>query len=379
MRNAIGLFVTVVGTVAGTSESVADNGSLLIGVGPISRGMGGTAIANPQGGDSAVYVNPGAMLFASRMDFGASLVKTNIDATTSAGMAEGQDGITLLPSIGAVLHPVEKFVMGFSMVGAGGIATDYRGTALHDSPATTDLRFQRMLISQTDFVMGGGLKLMDEKLGIGMSIPITYQSVDLNLNGGGERDGTDRSFGVTIKLGLAYQVGDSLRAGAYFKAPALRSGKFDANDFGKLAPPAEVGVGASLISVQRLVVSTDVRRLFWDAADGYGRSDRLNWRDQMVAAAGLQYGNADQPLANWFILRAGYNYGSNVMRDAYLLEAPALTRHHITAGMSVDIGLSMHMNLGVVFGLKAMRRDSAGREAEMSTMSIDLGMSGIFG
>jgi hypothetical protein len=43
------------------------------------------------------------------------------------------------------------------------------------------------------------------------------------------------------------------------------------------------------------------------------------------------------------------------------------------------IGLSMHMNLGTTFGLKASKRDASGRSVDASMMSIDLGMSGIFG
>ena len=43
--------------------AMATNGDNLIGVGPISRAMGGVGIAAPQDAISAVFSNPAAMCF----------------------------------------------------------------------------------------------------------------------------------------------------------------------------------------------------------------------------------------------------------------------------------------------------------------------------
>ena len=56
----------------------ATNGDNLIGVGPISRAMGGVGIANPQDAISAVFANPAAMCFgpycpSSQFDFAGTL------------------------------------------------------------------------------------------------------------------------------------------------------------------------------------------------------------------------------------------------------------------------------------------------------------------
>ena len=44
---------------------MATNGDNLIGVGPISRAMGGVGIASPQDAISAVFSNPAAMCFGA--------------------------------------------------------------------------------------------------------------------------------------------------------------------------------------------------------------------------------------------------------------------------------------------------------------------------
>ena len=46
-----------------STPAMATNGTNLIGVGPISRAMGGVGIAAPQDAISAVFSNPAAMCF----------------------------------------------------------------------------------------------------------------------------------------------------------------------------------------------------------------------------------------------------------------------------------------------------------------------------
>ena len=50
-------------TVLMSTPAFATNGDNLIGVGPISRAMGGVGIAAPQDAISAVFANPAAMCF----------------------------------------------------------------------------------------------------------------------------------------------------------------------------------------------------------------------------------------------------------------------------------------------------------------------------
>ena len=51
----------VLGLGLGTTASHATNGDMFIGIGPVSRSMGGTGVAAPQDAVSAVFSNPAAM------------------------------------------------------------------------------------------------------------------------------------------------------------------------------------------------------------------------------------------------------------------------------------------------------------------------------
>ncbi|MDH4129736.1 MAG: outer membrane protein transport protein, partial [Spirochaetota bacterium] len=82
----LGLILIISLTLA-DSNIWATNGAQMIGVGPVSRAMGGTGIANPQDGVSAIYLNPAGMIYYNKLkvDFGATLFKPSIDSAMTAG------------------------------------------------------------------------------------------------------------------------------------------------------------------------------------------------------------------------------------------------------------------------------------------------------
>ncbi|MDH5681233.1 MAG: hypothetical protein OEZ36_06585 [Spirochaetota bacterium] len=367
----------------------AGNGSQVIGVGPISRAMGGTGIANPQSAVSAIYLNPGALIFTNRMDFGASIISANATGTINAPTvlsAESNEKLFAMPSIGMAMHPKEWFVMGAAVIGEGGGGTDWRSTSLEPYVKTS-----RLFLSQMAFILGGSVKLMNESLGIGVSIPITYQTLDLG-------SGVSTDVGLAAKLGIAYELRGApsggaergqgiLRLGAYFKSPQFLKPKHQIIGMAELSNPMEFGLGVSYIGLKNLILSLDGKYILWDSAEGFGdlsTANGMDWQNQFVVAFGVQVGSVDKPLLDLFLLRAGYNYGSSVLKDGYLptIELPMAVNHHISFGMSIDIGLSMHLNVGGVIGLSGSTNvDTSPRQGqgELSTWSIDVGMSGIFG
>ncbi len=361
--------------------SWATNGAQLIGVGPISRAMGGTGIASPQGADAGIYLNPGAMIFTNRIDLGASMFMPNVKGTVGSVSTNSQEKLFAMPSVGSVFHPKPFLAMGFALVGVGGIGTDWRSTSLAGSVGT-----QRLLLTQMDIILAGALKLMEGKLGIGLSIPVSYQTVDLGT-------GTSSDFGLAIKIGVAYEVRSGgtqaqmgkpfIRLGGYFKTPQIIKPQYKILGLDKITAPMEGGIGFSILPIPQLVLSLDAKYIAWSSAKGYGdpvSSKGYDWKDQFVIAFGTQIGSNDKPVFDFLLLRLGYNFGTDVTKSNYswVLEAPALVQHHITFGASIDIGLSMHLNIGSVIGI-ANDKTIGGRTGRISTWSLDLGMSGIFG
>ena len=110
MKAKITLTMIVVGlTLLLAATASATNGDNLIGVGPISRAMGGVGIASPQDAISAVFSNPAAMCFgpycpASQFDFAGTLFMPHVEARISRAngevTAESDEKVYAIPAIG---------------------------------------------------------------------------------------------------------------------------------------------------------------------------------------------------------------------------------------------------------------------------------------
>ena len=87
----------------------ATNGDNLMGIGPISRSMGGVGIANPQDAVGAVFANPAGMCFGpycpnSEFNFAGTAFAPKVDAKVQLGgttyKADSADKIYPIPAIG---------------------------------------------------------------------------------------------------------------------------------------------------------------------------------------------------------------------------------------------------------------------------------------
>jgi long-chain fatty acid transport protein len=78
----------------------ATNGDNFMGIGPISRAMGGTGIAAPQDSISAVFANPAGMCFGpycpgSQLDFGGTVFLPTVHGSIQSPAGP----INILPSV----------------------------------------------------------------------------------------------------------------------------------------------------------------------------------------------------------------------------------------------------------------------------------------
>jgi long-chain fatty acid transport protein len=97
-----------------STSVLATNGDNLIGVGPISRAMGGVGIAAPQDAISAVFANPAAMCFGpfcptGEVDFAGTLFMPDVKAKVSGPgvggtiKASSDDEVYAIPAFGEIL------------------------------------------------------------------------------------------------------------------------------------------------------------------------------------------------------------------------------------------------------------------------------------
>ena len=139
MRKTIAIIVVFAFALALAPAALATNGTNLIGIGPISRAMGGGGVAAPQDAISAIFANPAAMCFGpfcpgSSVDFAGTIFVPSVKGDVNYGLpgfsgsADSKLPPSVIPAI-AVTAPInEKWRFGAGMYGVSGLGVDYKNT-----------------------------------------------------------------------------------------------------------------------------------------------------------------------------------------------------------------------------------------------------------
>jgi long-chain fatty acid transport protein len=390
--------------------SFATNGDNLIGIGPIARAMGGVGIAAPQDAISAVFANPAAMCFGpycpgSEVNFAGSVfmpdAHTNVNVPpvpgfpgiNSNGNHHSDSDVFLIPAIGISSPITPDLRFGLAAYGVSGLGVDYRDKfSVFGQPGMyTNLQIMKFAPNLAYMV--------SPNLSIGLAVQIDYGALDL-------AQGTSSGYTVGAQLGAIYKTGP-LSIGAVYVTP--QEIKYDnvSTFMGasptlhslKLESPQVVGIGLAYEPIQNvLLVELDGKWINWGDATGY---DDFNWKDQWVAALGVQY-KATPKLA----LRAGVNYANNpVETDSFTAAGvktvqgvtlpdvgyeyfrvtgfPALVETHMTLGLGYKIAKKVSVDLGYVHAFKKTLTEtdptwpggSASIESSLSEDSIDFGIT----
>jgi long-chain fatty acid transport protein len=377
------------------SLAVATNGDNLIGVGPISRAMGGVGIAYPLDSISAVFANPAAMCFgpycpASDVDFAGTLfmpdVKAEIRLPGATFKANSDDEAYAIPAIGLSI-PITKSLpfwrFGLSAYGVSGLGVDYRDSSL-DQPTFYP---SPPLPGPAPLITGEYTQLQKMKFApaiafqpnnqwsFGLAGHINYSTLDL-------RDGSEPGYSFGAQLGVIYKPIDQLSLGVSYVSPQEtdfdRVADFDPPsglDRLTLESPQTLGFGAAYTLLNnKVILEGDVKWINWGDAKGY---EDFGWDDQWVFAFGVQV----QPIYGLF-LRAGYNYakspvntnngfvGSSMTKvqgkslPQYYYETfriigfPAIVEQHLTFGVGYEFTQSFGVHLGYMHAFEETIKES---------------------
>ena len=377
----------------------ATNGDNIIGVGAISRSMGGVGAAAPQDAITAVFGNPAAMCYipceTSEVDFAATVFDPTVRAKIEVGPASFEatslGAPYAFPAIGIYTPISENWRFGLAAYGVSGLGVDYKDSHLRDTAALlggarfdikTDLQIMKFAPNLSYRIM--------PNLSVGAALQVNWAQLDLG-------DGSSHNFGVGTQLGVAYIPVDGLHLGLTYQTPQKHTFKrvfnFDAalgdteRDTLALEQPQQVVLGIAYdIIPNMLLVEVDGKWLNWAGADGY---EDFDWEDQWVAAVGLQAKPVD-----WMAIRVGYNYGNNPVKEhdnwnpgglstvqgkqtpTLLYEGfriigfPAIVEQHITAGLGVNISKKVSANLGYTHAFsRGIHETSAGGPAAIKLHS----------
>ena len=400
---------------------MATNGDNLIGVGPISRAMGGTGIAAPQDAISAVFANPAAMCFTpgcdyAEVNFAGTLFRPVVDAGVQIGdnpavTADSQRNIYAIPAIG-VSVPIDpdtrRWRFGLAAYGVTGLGVDYRGTDL-DQMVPTGGQPPQVPLIQGEYTSLQIMKFAPSlayqvapNFSVGLAAHIDYATLDL-------RNGSSPAYGIGAQVGLLWRPVDQLSVGFSYVTPQATKFKnvvsytedmttFTNEDL-ELESPHILGVGVAYEFLDdRMLATVDGKWLNWGAAKGYSDFD---WQDQWVLGAGVQFA----VVPDKFFLRAGYNYGSNPVQENngwgagtrevqgltfpdYYYETfrvigfPAVVEHHLTAGIGYAFSPKFELHLGYVHAFKKSMSEEGsffGQPATITTSleedSLDFGLT----
>lgn len=361
-------------------SAYATNGDNLIGVGPISRAMGGVGIAAPQDAISATFSNPAAMNVGpycpqSQFDFAATLfapkVATKVTINNGAPLtADSDQKVYMVPAFGISTPINGKMRVGLAAYGITGLGVDYRDTDIVGTSAVNSTQLMILKFAPTFAYQ------INEKLSVGFAAHIVNSALDLD-------NGTSANYGFGGQIGAIYKLNDAFSIGATYQSSInadhqnvfnLDSSPDGSMDDFALEAPQSFGLGLAYSPSDTLLIEFDAKWVNWSNAQGY---DDLDWNDQYVLAVGGQY----KPTSK-LTLRLGYNYAENqinehndfdgsttvqvqgkaVNRYGYetlrIIGFPAVVEHHVTMGLGYEIAKNLSVNLGYMHAFETSIKSS---------------------
>jgi len=413
----------------------ATNGDNIIGVGTLSRSMGGVGVAAPQDAITAVFGNPAAMCYipceTSEVDFAGTVfdpkIKTQVTTAVPGGSASANStgAPYAFPAIGIYTPITPDWRFGLAAYGVSGLGVDYKDSDLRNLSATfstfpppaapplpgMDIKTDFQIMK---FAPNIAYRILPN-LSVGAALQVNWASLDLG-------SGSAHNFGVGTQVGVSYKPVDRLSLGVTYQSPQAHEFKrvYNFNDpsmvrFGLLTvdnardtltleQPQQVVIGAAYdIIPGKLLAEVNGKWLNWGGAEGYKDFD---WEDQYVVAVGVQGKPVD-----WLALRMGYNYGNNPVKEHNgwnpfgsrklqgtpvnnffyeyfrIVGFPAIVENHITAGAGINITKKVSVNVGYMHAFaKTIKEASAAApgvgtvrlESQLSEDSYEFGLNIMF-
>jgi Long-chain fatty acid transport protein len=381
------------------TNAFATNGMRMIGFGPVQDSMGGVSVGLPLDGAS-ILTNPAGMsVLSGRIDFGASYFKPSVEyKATGMGGSIMNDGATIdsdrggspVPAFGLIIPLGEKFRFGIGAYGVAGMGVDYPRNLYSGVTYTS--------YSQMRFAPGLSYKIND-MISVGAAINIMYATMEFNAASGfgqlphmgASSFGYGATVGVLVKPVDFLQIGLAYETKSYFQDYSFNTGAgVDKIEFDQ---PQVATIGLGIKPIKDLLIGFDVQWIRWSETNGLNLPKytanassampwNMDWSDQFVYKVGVQY-----TVIPMIVLRAGYNYGKMPLNSDRAFENiafPAVSEHHITAGLGINLTKQFTLNIGGMYSPPAKLSGSnpaqgiSSYETEMSQYSIDMGIAYTF-
>jgi len=410
MRKLAGL--VAIGCLAVAAPAWATNGMRMIGFGAVQDSMGGVG-AGLTLDSSAIVSNPAGLTdLGWRLDVAGGYFKPTVKYNAT-GFVASQDasldsnrGGSPIPTVGYV-HPInEQLTTGVGVFAVSGMGVDYE-TNLYGGPTLTSYMNVRLAPAVAYKIMEG------LSVGLTANVMMAQMKYDVASGAGQVPHDTATAFGFGATLGVKYSPTKEVSIGAAYETKSFfQDFKFDipshpipggggtfpaGTDSLAFDQPQSATLGASFAPFEELVLGADVQWINWSDTNGKNLPKytndtsttgafpfNMNWSDQWVLKVGAQVTPMKQ-----LRIRAGYNYGKMPLDPNRAFENiafPAVSEHHITAGVGYDFSKSFTMNVAGVYALSAKISGANGAAppagqgipsytTEMSQYEIELGIA----
>jgi long-chain fatty acid transport protein len=382
----------------GALPAQAQIGPFLSGAGPVNRSMGGAAVANPLDSLGAAFWNPATTsALQNSMDFGTELVVVQSQLTSTlpanafgaglppiglSGSTNGDNGVSVIPSIGLVYRPEESpWTFGMGLYAVAGFSVNYPASPL------LPLALANPILTPQPANGGVGLGALYANLQVVQFAPtLSYQVTDRLSIGGGptvnmallqadplfvvspDANGmyppgthTHMTWGGGFNLGAYYKLGGGWQLGASLKSPQwfepFHYNTTDNHGLPRQASfradlPLITSVGVGYTGFERWLLAADFRYADFGNARGLGQvgydasgaAIGLGFRSIFAMSLGVQY-----QLTDSMSLRLGYSFNQDPIpnsQSSFNVASPTIIEHTLYAGTSYQLSNSLKLSLG---------------------------------
>lgn len=394
---ALVLGAALLSTAASATEGYFQNG-----IGARHKGLAGAGVADGRDATS-VSLNPAGIVRAgNELDFSASLFApfrkfegSGFPGFTPLGTVESERELFVVPNMARnwkiTGSPwLDAFTL--SMSGNGGMNTTYKPMPRTSPPcppggagvycggkAGVDLT--QILISA-----GAAKRFGNFSVGIAPTLAVQFFEAEglglftgASLNGAKMTDnGHDIAFGGGLRAGVEWSVAPGFRVGVAGATPIWSQPFGDYKGLfaegGDFDIPANIQAGIAVDLSPNFTVMLDYRHIWFSSVDSVGNPSTnallgipfgasngpgFGWDDVDSFKVGMEWRATDKAT-----LRAGYSYNTQPVksRDVMLnILAPAVSQHHITAGMTYRMSDNWDMEFA---GMYSPRGSVSGPELD---------------
>ncbi len=369
-------------TMVGTSAFATD-GYFAHGFGARHKALGGAGVADGNDATSGA-LNPAGLVHLKRDEFsmsvsafsprrkysqtGATRTAPFFSAPGSSATIKSDKNWFAVPNMAYAKRTTGNpffDVFGFSVVGNGGMNTQYPGSAGGIGvfgKGEAGINLEQAIISVSFAKKIGSLS-------VGISPAVVRQTFRARgLQGFGVADrGTDVSWGYGLRAGVEWAVTPSMRIGLagntkyYMQRFDKYAGLFA--ERGDFDIPASIQAGIAVDLTPTLTIMADYKRIWYGSVKSIsnpsaniffnGPGNPLNlgpsngagfgWKDVDVIKLGVEWNTS-----NALTLRAGYSYNTSPINSkdvTFNILAPATVQHHITAGAELALNNNWSLEL----------------------------------